>query len=283
MSNFQFKQFKPFATYLLENKLDETVRWILEAFKKANLPLLTQLSYLSEEELFSLSRQGLKDFLQSALQDTALQVALTSLDEWKNNLSPLVSRNQVQLSDIVLVYNIRKRCLVQQLSAFTAEIHTALKIVEELDQFSAKIEQYAFQTYVDIQQEQLKQERDFVSSLIDHSVNGVLGFDKELRITYWNTILESWNRLEKADVLGRKVFELFPGYEHTDEGQAMFQVLKGKQVKIREKPFRARNGFYEIDIIPLISKQGEVTGGFSIIRDITEHKQIQKTGGITIY
>jgi PAS domain S-box-containing protein len=275
MHTFRFTHFKPYAAYLLEHKLEPATQSLIEAYRKVNLPLLNKLSHLSPDALFAVVNQSLHDFLYHALHDTALTAALHNVNAWREKQSPYVQPDQVELEDIVSVYAIRKRCLIGLLNGFTADTEVVLLIVDELEAFFTAVQKHAFSAYVAIQQEALAQERDFVASLINNSVNGVLSFNRELVITSWNTRLEEWYGLAKAQVLGKHILQVFPNYEQTEEGKAVYRVLDGEKVHIRDARFRHRPGYYEADLIPLYDSQGAVTGGFSIIRDTSAHKQAQ--------
>jgi PAS domain S-box-containing protein len=268
----QFQEFKTFASYLLQHKLQEGAELILKTAREENLPLLKKISHLSQEQLLGITKENLQVFLEDALHDQALPKARAVVDAWKNNLSPVVTPEQVELQDIVLVYHIRKKVLTRLLQGFTQEVSTALLIVEELDNFYQAIEQYAYEAYLNISQQELKKDKDFVYYLVNHTVNGIMAFDTDMRITIWNKVLESWNKLPKEQVLGKNIFDLFPNYGQTLEGKSIYKVLKGEKIRIEQQPYRSRKGYYEADAIPLFDEHGHVVGGFSIIRDITEHK-----------
>ncbi|QMU28321.1 CheR family methyltransferase [Adhaeribacter radiodurans] len=124
-------------------------------------------------------------------------------------------------------------------------------------------------------QEKLKHEKEFSESLLNNSIDGIVAFDMDARITAWNTVMEEYNGLPREEVLGKSIFELFPEYRINDEGKAIQKALEGEKTILHDHPYGLRQGYYETITIPLFDNEGKVMGGFSIIHDITERKRLE--------
>ncbi len=155
-------------------------------------------------------------------------------------------------------------------------IHDQAVLIQEHSQ-----EQYACGIVSDITrrkevEQALRREKEFSDCLIQHSVDGILAFDREARYTVWNPGMEYITGLPKEDVLGKCAFELFPFLQETGEDAFFYDALDGRTVTTRERPFRVpetgREGFYEGYYAPLRNGNWEITGGLAVIRDITERK-----------
>ncbi|MGH2819017.1 MAG: PAS domain-containing sensor histidine kinase [Actinomycetota bacterium] len=128
-------------------------------------------------------------------------------------------------------------------------------------------------------EEGLRRERELTSRLIESSVDGILAFDRECRYTVWNPAMERISGVSRADVLGRRAFEVFPFLKETGEDRFFYEALGGRNVKAEDRPYRipetGRRGTFEAQYSPLHGSRGEVVGGVAIVRDITERKRLE--------
>jgi len=129
-------------------------------------------------------------------------------------------------------------------------------------------------------EEEARREKEFSERLINSSIDGILAFDRNLYLTVWNPAMERLSGFNKEKVIGKNVFELFPFLKELGEDKYIFETLKGKRVRGRERQFKipetGRHGWLETCYSPLHDNSGEVIGGLAIIHDITEHKKVEK-------
>ena len=266
---------KPYASFLLENYLDELTRENIRLSRELKLPLLDLFAHLSEEELFQLSRQGQQTFLKEIIDGHPFESALKSLWDWKDNKLPGISKDKVSLTDLVMGYSLRKDLFSHFLPLYTNDVQIALSVLSGLEKLNREIEQEAYKIYLDIQQEELRKEKDFTLSLIENSIDGIMAFDRELRITAFNNQMAQKHKSNASYFIGKKLFEVFPYYEKAEEGAAITKVLQGERIFIPERAYQSLPGYYEVNMIPLFDLQGEVTGALSIVHDVTKRKQNQ--------
>ncbi len=121
----------------------------------------------------------------------------------------------------------------------------------------------------------LLREGELCEYLIQSSVDGILAFDREFRYTVWNPAMERITGMSKTQTLGRCAFEVFPFLKEIGEDKFLRDVLEGKTVIARDRPYRVpetgREGVFEGYYSPF-RNQEEIVGGLAIIRDITERK-----------
>jgi PAS domain S-box-containing protein len=125
-------------------------------------------------------------------------------------------------------------------------------------------------------QRKLQMERDFSRSLINNTIDGIFTFDQTPCYTSWNPVLENIYGISREQVVGNKIFEVFPEYQQTEEGQAILRVLQGKKITLYKQPYENREGFYELNLIPLQNNTGEIIGGLGIVHDVTEHIKLEE-------
>ena len=298
---FIFNYSKEFASFCLEKNTERLVNSYMEISSQFNEPLLDLLTELSENELSILFQERLHTFLNGVINDNALIEIYSLAQQWKEGKFPVnANKYKIQPTDILLGFTARKNALLKHLPEFTRDSEMAVQIVTELNTFNLLLEEIIFKTYVEIQQEvlihkneslqhansllqqqmlekietekKLRKEKDFNETLINNTIDGIIAFDKNLTITAWNKALEQVNGLPKERVIGKDIFDVFPIYRNSEEGKALVEVLQGKRVRIGDVPLQGKRTFFEADIIPLFNENNEITGGLSIIRDLTERR-----------
>lgn len=122
-------------------------------------------------------------------------------------------------------------------------------------------------------------QREFYEILINSSVDGILAFDPECRYILWNPAMERISGMKDEEVLGRCAFEVFPFLRDTGEDRFFLEALKGTSIVSHNRRYfvtqTGREGFYEGHYSPLYGEDGEIIGGFAIIREITEQWSAQ--------
>lgn len=122
--------------------------------------------------------------------------------------------------------------------------------------------------------EQLRREKEFSESLLDNSVDGIMAFDAQRRLTAWNRVMERNTDKMEAEVLGQDVLDLFPQHRDGPEGKAVCKVLAGQRVTNYKLKIYGRSGHFESYFVPLRSTEGEVEGGLVLVRDVTERVRL---------
>ncbi|QHT69845.1 PAS domain-containing protein [Rhodocytophaga rosea] len=89
-------------------------------------------------------------------------------------------------------------------------------------------------------------------------------------------MLENRYAISRKEVVGKKIFDVFPEYQDTEEGQAILQVLKGEKITLYKQPYENKEGFYELNLIPLRNNSGDIIGGLGIMHDVTEHIKMEE-------
>jgi len=116
--------------------------------------------------------------------------------------------------------------------------------------------------------------------LIESSADGIFAFDRECRFTVWNPAMEQFFGVNKVHALGKCAFEVFPSINSIERDRLFFDTLEGRTVTIDDwSPVTTQAGgqvYYEVQLSPLLTEAGSITGGLAIIRDITRRKQAEE-------
>lgn len=118
--------------------------------------------------------------------------------------------------------------------------------------------------------QKLEERSRFAETIIDSSVDMIITYDTDLRITAWNKKSEEVFQHIKQDVLGRHVQEVFPHIIGTERLADLQAVLQGHTVQYEPQelsPFGIHANLY---LLPLKDHMGQVTGVLSITHDVTD-------------
>jgi PAS domain S-box-containing protein len=123
---------------------------------------------------------------------------------------------------------------------------------------------------------QIRQEKDFSERLLNSSIDGIIAYDKNLNFTLWNPGMENLSGIDKSDILGKNIFDVFPLLKIIEEDKNILETLKGNYAIVKDKffsiPKTGKKGYLEAYYSPIYNPAKEVLGGLVIIRDRTKRK-----------
>lgn len=92
--------------------------------------------------------------------------------------------------------------------------------------------------------------------------------------------MERISGLNRAEVLGQLAFHVFPFLKENGEDQYFREALAGRNAISKNRPYTVpetgRKGFFEGHYSPLYGDEGEIVGGISVIRDISERRSAEE-------
>ncbi len=242
---------KGYARFLLANYLEEMAALSLQRAREVQLPLLELFNHYAEKGLLAYSRQNLQTFLTDLSEGVAFQSHLANLQRWKADLLPDVPSSSVDARDMAFSPHIRKYALYQLLSRFTRDVDLYQAVTQEIEAFYSDCQASSLEAFMEVQNQALQKEKDFLQTVIDHTEDGISAYDQQGRITLWNQALEHRTGVSRQQVLGHSPFELFPSYHESEDGLAVARVLKGEKIRFQDRPFKDREGYYEAVLLPL--------------------------------
>lgn len=281
-SAMDLNELAAYARFLLTSPslLDKLTVLYFEKVTESDIPFLKILLHLSQEELKEQTCSNIRELLRwmASREETAeTEAALHSLEKWETGNLGKVPTEKLVLKDIIRMYDLRRSVLLHFLPNYTTDIKQFVNIVQQLGTLFNHLREKVIQMVVDLQQEKIYREKEFSTSLINNSVDGIIAFDNDLNVTEFNIRLERLVSKRRADVLGRNIFEIFPQYLQTEEGQALRSVLKGKKVFISERPLLPKlERYFEANITPLYNREHIIVGGLAIIHETTHRKEAEE-------
>ncbi len=266
---------KAYAQFLLDNHLEEMTVLSIQRAKEIKLPLLALFTHYSDEELLAFSQQSVQKFLIDLTQGLAFESHVASLERWKKDLISEVPSSKVNARDLAFSSHIRKYALYKLLSQYTNDISVYQSITQEIECFYSEHQSSSLEAFMEIQNQAIQREKDFLQTIIDHTEDGISAFDQQGRITLWNKALEQRTGVTRQQMLGSNPFERFPDYKQTEDWQGMAKALQGEKTSLLDRPYQEREGYYEALIVPLLNQQKEVFGALTVSRDITQRRVAQ--------
>jgi PAS domain S-box-containing protein len=128
-------------------------------------------------------------------------------------------------------------------------------------------------------QERLRRERLLFELIIENTSEGIIVVDNDMRHLVWNAAMERINTRPRGDVLGKTVFEVFPGFADHPVGDAWREALLGRRAEIRDYRFFSRGRgteiVYDADFTPLYDQRGAIAGAICMLRETTERHRLE--------
>ncbi|MGH7867812.1 MAG: ATP-binding protein [Candidatus Dormibacteraceae bacterium] len=131
--------------------------------------------------------------------------------------------------------------------------------------------------YQSIEQKALQNQAlwEFSESMIESIDAGVLACDLAGRVESWNSTLERLYGLERHEVLGKRLREIF-NPSLVDELPPIDDIQQGFSLyKRRLRTADGRELIVNISVTPLIGKDGQVRGRLLVLNDLTERVSLE--------
>ena len=106
-----FEFLPEFASFILNNHLEDYSREQLKTSRDEDVPLLKFFSQMPEEELLQLAEKSAKEFLTALAQNKARDYIVKSADDYIKNRISFLEREQVVAEDITIVSFIRRKTI----------------------------------------------------------------------------------------------------------------------------------------------------------------------------
>lgn len=129
-------------------------------------------------------------------------------------------------------------------------------------------------------EEDLLGSHQFAKSVIDCSIDGIIGFDRQCRFTVWNRSMEELSGLGRDEVLGQYAFELFPFLSDIGEDDFFHRALRGDTVVSQNRPYTisptGKTGYFDAYYYPIRNERNEIEGGLAVIREVEASESAAK-------
>ena len=125
-------------------------------------------------------------------------------------------------------------------------------------------------------EEKIRESEEFLRTVITGAKEGIVVYDRELRITLWNRFMEEMTGIQAVDVQGKKTVEIFPFLKEQGIDILIKQALAGTIAESSDFRFfihsTGKKGWVKGIYSPNYDAHGTLIGVIGIIRDITGQK-----------
>jgi PAS domain S-box-containing protein len=116
--------------------------------------------------------------------------------------------------------------------------------------------------------------------MISGAKDGIVVYSRDLKCLIWNPMMEQLMGKPAAEVLGKRPLEVFPSLLANGVMKRLERVLQGETCPeadfLLHSPGSGRAVWVSDTSSTLRNGHGEITGGMSIVREITERKQAEE-------
>ena len=154
-NKLQFSHFPQFAKWILENKLDEYSKLMLEYSRAEQIPILAFFSQYPDEKLIEMGRNSGTLLLSRIIENEAEEHINSTVKEWSSNKLETIDRESIVAEDIALISLVRRKVFRILLLEFAKDLPQFRAVMEEVDRFTAASDIATFNAYLHIQQEKM--------------------------------------------------------------------------------------------------------------------------------
>ncbi len=142
---------------------------------------------------------------------------------------------------------------------------------QEITSFNQKLEEtIARRTKaLEAANETLKEQKEFVETIINSSIDVVGVFDTELNYVMLNKRADEFYHFNREDIIGRNLLEVYPQMKDSVMVTDLRTALTGVPVTNTKYRSSILNRYFESYYIPLKNNYGQVYGVLTIAHDIT--------------
>lgn len=128
--------------------------------------------------------------------------------------------------------------------------------------------------------QEVAREKELSDKLIAQNEDGIVAFDRNLRITVWNAGMESITGLNRKKLLGKNLLSILPAIKKIHESLGGFGIAPAKHILDGSRPLRlsplSPEGYFEGSYFPLKNDAGELIGGLIVIRNVTALRRAEE-------
>jgi PAS domain S-box-containing protein len=270
-----------YLAFVKKNKLEEVARESLHLSRELKIPLLELFKDLPDEVIIPRSMKSMSDFADQLADGSFISRQKENLQKWEDDKLEGVSKDQIQPTDLVLIYTAQKKALHKFIPAYTSDPELIIKIINELEEVHASVQNEAINMMFRWRQETeaaLKQTNSFLDTLLENIPNMIFVKEaKELRFVRFNKAGEDLLGYNRDELIGKNDFDFFPKEQAEFFTSVDREVLKNdsftdvleEQVKTRFQGDR----WLHTKKIPILNGAGKPAFLLGISEDITEEKQ----------
>jgi PAS domain S-box-containing protein len=281
-----FEHLPGFAAFLRDNHLVDYIKEQLQISKEVDLPLLRQLSHISEDQLLEISIPSHSEFLTCAVENRLQQHIDESAQRWLNDQLGIVGREQVAAEDITLATFIRNKAMYKFLPLYTSDVPGIMALVGEITELATYSETSSTNIFIQILRERINDHAHFIESVANTTPSIIYVFDRvNQRELYTNNKVTQRLGFTEEDLRqqGAEIIQFLVHSEDVDrliENERNFDNVQDGETRSVEYRIRDKQGRYRwmraYESVFRRSADGRITEKIGVAIDIDEQKRAEE-------
>ncbi len=128
-------------------------------------------------------------------------------------------------------------------------------------------------------EQRLREATRFTEQIIASAAEGIVVYDRDLRLNVWNSSMERMTGMAARQVLGQCAPDVLPYLMEHGVDELLAEALAGRTVSSGDIPFHVpganKSGWVASTYGPHLDHDGRIIGVIGIIRDVTERKRAE--------
>lgn len=271
------------AQYILGQKLEEFIRLQIHiSTKEVQIPLLQFFTDLSEEQLYSLSKQGAIKLLDALAANNTPAYINESIEQWQTNQLPMISKNDIVAEDITYITYVRKKAFLYFIPDYCTTTEQILETVKELDFFLMELETALANTHISLLKSKISEHAHFIEKITNTSPGIIYVYDViNDREVYANRSTADFLGYTPEEITGMGS-NFVPGHIHPDDMPLLkqyekeFASTKDGEIRSFSYRFKTKNQQYRwlrtFETVFRRNNEGSITEKIGIAIDVHEQK-----------
>ncbi len=241
VADLQFKYLPQFASWILENRLEDFSRLMLEVSRVENVPILKLLVQYSNEELIEMGKISGAELLNRLSKNQAQDHIDITIGEWVANRLETIDRDEIVAEDIARISFVRRQVCRMLLDDYTTDTRKFRNVMEEVDKFTTASDIAGFNAFIHIHQQKIQVMNEQLTAqrteLLEAQQLAQMGS------FYWD--LEGKGR----SVFTPMVFQIFEMEKTSNLDDFILDVHPDERDKVKDAITNAlqKNGIYECE------------------------------------
>jgi PAS domain S-box-containing protein len=270
-----------FLLFIKDKHLEEAAKENLRVSRQMNFPLMKLFAHIPDEILLPQSMKALAEFADSLADGTFMAKQLVNLQKWEDDKLEGISKNDIQPTDLVMVYTAQKKSLYKFLPGYTSDTEEIIAVINEMEELHSRLQDAGINLMFKWRkqtEENLLESNNFLDAVLENIPNMVFIKDPgDFRYIRLNQAGEELLGYSNEDVSGKNESDFFP----KDQADFFYRtdsevISSGKLVDIPEEPIDTKNKglrWLHTKKIPVRDKDGNIRFMLGISEDITENKK----------
>ena len=150
-----------FASFILENHLDDFEQEQMRMSAELNFPLLRYFENIPKEKMLEVLRNSSVDLLTKLSANQASEHIESSQQRWLANQLPVINRHEIVAEDITLIHYMRKQTLAHFIPFYSANVVESVELMKEIDRYVLASETALTNAYMQLLKNDIRDQLHF--------------------------------------------------------------------------------------------------------------------------